>query len=104
MLMVARRPKEENKFGGTRYILNSEEVADKMEEFCTRHKIEFHKTYMEDHTPEKQIELIAQADILMAMHGSVLSLAGFQPPHSITVEVLPSEFQYCLFHHCLSHG
>jgi hypothetical protein len=104
MIMVARRPTADNDFGGTRYILNGDEVADRMEEFCLRHKIEFSKMYMEDHTPTKQIEFIAQADILMAMHGSVLSLAGFQPPHSITIEVLPTEFQYCLFHHCLSHS
>ena len=104
MLLIARRLKEENKYGGTRYILNNDEVAEALQNFTALHKIEFEQTYMEDHTPAKQIELVAGADIFVAMHGSVLSLAGFQPPRSMTIEVLPTQFNYCIFHHCLSHS
>jgi hypothetical protein len=58
---------------------------------------------IEELPPAGQVRWFAGVDILLAMHGSALSLAGFLPARSLVVEVLPPSFDYCAFHRCLSH-
>jgi hypothetical protein len=103
LVLVIRKVHDKSQ-SGKRHLLNGAQVTTMLQDFCRRNQLRFRRIHLEELSAIQQFKTIASADILVALHGSALSLAGFQPPHSITVEVMPVAFHYCIFHDCLSHG
>lgn len=68
---------------GTREITNIDEVKDQLRPYCINY------TYLEDHSIEKQIEIVANTDILIGVHGAGLTWCIFMKENSSLLELYP---------------
>jgi len=81
LVLVHRRVHNRKTTWTRRLILNGEDVARQFGDFARGHGMSYKALYMEDLSIADQIVVIANTDVLVAMHG----------------------FDYCFFHHCLAH-
>ena len=71
-----------------RKIKNEEELVSSLKSDFPTHKI---RGYQLDRLPMKeQLQIIAETDILIGMHGAGLTHALFVPPHATLIELFPA--------------
>jgi hypothetical protein len=68
---------------GTREITNIDEVKNQLKSYCINY------TYLEDLSIKKQIDIVANTDILIGVHGAGLTWCIFMKANSLLLEMYP---------------